>query len=98
MWASDENWWWNHGINSLWAFTYGEVNHPDGQYDYVGKMDVGMWWDENTTRVNGEMGLTGENYFDKHREMSVDITEFAGLELDPKSQEYVDSSESQNPL
>lgn len=91
MWASDENWWWNHGINSLWAFTYGEVNHPDGQYDYVGKMDVGMWWDENTTRVNGEMGLTGENYFDKHREMSVDITEFAGLELDPKSQEYVDS-------
>ncbi len=91
MWSADENWWWNHGINSLWAFTYGEVNHPNGQYDYVGKMDVGMWWDENTTRINGEMGLTGENYFDVHREMSVDVTEIGGLELDPQSQEYIDS-------
>ncbi len=67
------------------------MNHPDGQYDYVGKMDVGMWWDENTTRVNGEMGLTGEKLFRQAQGNERRYYRICRIELDPKSQEYVDS-------
>ena len=90
MWASDENWWWNHGIDKMWAFTYNELsNHPDGKYDVVGGMDPSIWWNENATRINKELGRTRETFYDIQRAMSADVSEFTQLRLNPDSQEYL---------
>ncbi len=97
-WASDENWWWNHGINSLWHFTYAEINHPEGQYDIVGDLDVGMWWDENTTRINEARGITGKSYFAEHRKMGIDTSSFDSLALDPGSDAHMVSLNSKEAV
>ncbi len=88
QWAKDENWWWNWGVECMYDFTYYMGNYPGGKYDIVGDGDVGMWWDENTTRINNAMGWTGLNYWNRHREMHVDTSEYANLQLDPTSDEY----------
>ena len=88
-WGDDENWWVNRGINYLWDYTYGEANYyPNGKWDYVGKMDVGIWWDENTTRINKAFGWTGANYYQKQRDMSADISLISSLPILPESDEY----------
>ena len=93
QWGEDENWWWNRGVDMMWDFTYGEYNYPDGQYDFLGDMDQSKWWSEAETRINSELGITGTNYYDKQREISVDVTEISGLTLDASSQEYLDLSD-----
>ena len=88
MWGSDENWWWNWGVEGLYDFTYQFGNIPDGKYDIIGTGDVGMWWNENTTRINNAMGWTGTTYWKKMGEMFIDTAEFAQLQLDPSGNEY----------
>lgn len=89
MWGQDENWWWTNGLYCYGYFTYAECNYPNGQYDILGDGDVSIWWDENTTRINNELGVTGQNYWDLQRGLSVDVTDLAALELDDDSQEYL---------
>ena len=55
----------------------------------LGDGDVSIWWDENTTRINNELGVTGKNYWDTQRVLGVDVTDLAALELDDDSQEYL---------
>lgn len=86
MWGKDENWWWNHGLENFGDFTYGEVNHPKGQYDIVGDSDVGMWWEPQRARVYEAYGLVGTNYFDYMRAHSVDVSTVSGLVLAPESE------------
>jgi ABC-type glycerol-3-phosphate transport system substrate-binding protein len=88
-WNDDENWWWNRGLESFGTFHYGEGNHPLGKYDYVGDRDVGMWWDDNTKRVNAAYGITGLNYFEVMNDTGSDITLISGLVLEPDSDETV---------
>ena len=88
QWAADENWWWNWGVECMYDFTYGVGNYPNGKYDMLGDEDVGMWLDENTIRIWNETGWTGLNYWDKMRDMFVDTSEYANLQLDPSSDEY----------
>ena len=88
MWAKDENWWWNWGVECMYDFTYGGGNYPGGKYDAVGDEDVGMWLDENTTRIWNARGWTGLTYWDIMRDMYIDTAEFSNLELDPASDEY----------
>ena len=86
MWGADENWWWNRGLESFTDFTYGEVNHPEGQYDIVGTADVGMWWEPQRAKVYAAYGLTGTNYFDYMRAHSANITDISGLVLEAESE------------
>lgn len=89
MWGEDENWWWTNGLYCYGYFTYAECNYPNGKWDMLGAGDVSIWWDENTTRINNELGVTGQNYWDTQRDMAVDVTDLAALELDDDSQEYL---------
>jgi hypothetical protein len=88
-WNDDENWWWNRGLENFGNFKYGEGNHPLGKYDYTGDKDVGMWWDENTTRIYGAYGMTGLNYWEIMTATGGDNTYITGLVIDPDSDEAV---------
>lgn len=87
QWGSDENWWWNFGVELMYEFTYVTGQLPDAKYHII-EDDVSMWWDENTTRIFSAMGWTGKNYFPIQREMWADTSEFAALHIDPTSNEY----------
>jgi putative aldouronate transport system substrate-binding protein len=89
QWNDDENWWWNRGLESFGLFKYGyNVNHPNGKYD-TKESDVGMWWDDNTTRIYGAYGITGTNYFEWMAETGSDITLISGLLIDPDTEEAI---------
>lgn len=89
MWGRDENWWWNRGLENFTMFTYGEVNHPEGQYDIVGDQDVSMWWEPQRVRVYDQYGLTGTTYFDYMRERAIDRSTIDGLVLAPESESAI---------
>jgi putative aldouronate transport system substrate-binding protein len=89
MWNDNENWWWNRGLESFGMFKYTFGNHPNGKYDLVGTNDVGMWWDDNTKRINGFYGLTGTNYFDYMTETGIDVTLNSGLVIEPDTEEAI---------
>jgi hypothetical protein len=85
MWGSDENWWWNRGLENFGAFTYGETNHPLGQYDMIGDQDVGMWFEPQRIRVFDQYGITGTNWAQLMRDVSVDRSTVENLVLEPES-------------
>lgn len=89
MWGADENWWWNRGVEMMGSFTYaGEVEvHPDSKY-HLPESDVSVWWDENSTRINGLIGWTGTEYMSKMAEMGADRSNFAGLTIEPDQEAY----------
>ena len=86
MWESDENWWWNvRGEENYTDFTYMIGVHPQGKYDPVGDMDVGMWWDEYVTEFNAAYGLTGLNFWEVQTALGSDRTMIASLSVEPES-------------
>ena len=91
MWGRDENWWWNRGLENFGDFTYGEVNHPLGQYDIVGDQDVGMWWEPQRVRVYEQYGLTGTNWAQLMRDVSVDRSAVEDLVLTPETEAAIAS-------
>lgn len=86
MWGSDENWWWNRGLESFGEFTYTETNHPNGQYDILGDGDVGMWWEPQRAEVYEAYGFTGTTYWDYMRAHSVDVSDIYGLVVGTESE------------
>lgn len=89
MWDSDENWYWNFGVEMMYDFTYAFGNMPDGWIDLVGgDNDVSIWWDAEATRTNNLTGWYGDQYWQRHREMWVDTAPYAALTVDPGSDEY----------
>ena len=89
MWDSDENWYWNYGVEMMYPFTYGGGNMPGGKIDLVGgDNDVGIWWDEETTRTNNLTGWFGDQYWQRHRDMWVDTSPYTSLYMDTNSDEY----------
>ena len=88
-WNNDENWYWNRGVENFQDFLYMAGNHPNGKYDQVGDYDVGMWWDENTTRINAELGWTGLNYWERMTDVGGDNTLIYNLTLESSSDEAV---------
>ncbi len=86
MWGSDENWWWNRGLESFGEFTFTETNHPNGQYDILGDGDVGMWWEPQRAEVYEAYGITGTTYWDYMREHSVDVSDIYGLVVGNESE------------
>lgn len=89
-WGDDENWWWNEGVETMNIFSFNSLQmHPDADYVFGDNEDVGMWWDENTTRVNGLLGWTGTNYGTKMKEMGVDVSTFSKLTFEPQWPEYI---------
>ena len=89
MWDSDENWYWNRGVERMGNFTYSlDSVHPDSWFVRQ-PSDVSVWWDENTTRVRNELGWTGVNYTVRMNDMGVDTSAIAGLILDPDWNEYI---------
>jgi hypothetical protein len=87
MWNDDENWWWNRGLESFGIFKY-LGNHPNGKYDTM-ESDVGMWWDDTTTRIYGAYGITGTNYFEWMAKTGSDNTLISGLLIEPDTEEAV---------
>ncbi len=89
MWGKDENWYWNRGVERMGAFTYYGLNemHPNSKYTML-PIDVSVWWDENTTRINNLLGWTGTKYFERMADMGVDISAYKGLLIDPGLPEY----------
>ncbi len=81
MWESDENWWWNRGVECMGDFTY-SINFLHKNSSYVKPPeDVSIWWDENTQRINALLGVTGENYQEKENARGVDASAISGLEI-----------------
>ncbi len=88
MWGADENWWWNRGVESMGYFTYdANFMHPDSKYVRV-EEDVSVWWDENTQRINKELGITGTNYWETEKVKGVDVSAISGLEILPEDAAY----------
>jgi putative aldouronate transport system substrate-binding protein len=96
-WHTDENWWWNWGVECMYDFTFYTGNYPNGKYDIMGDGDVSMWWNDNTTRINkAAYNISGTDYWPWMRTMAIDTSEYAQLQLDPKSDEYADKLAIEN--
>lgn len=81
MWEADENWWWNRGVECMGDFTY-SINFLHKNSSYVmPPADVSLWWDENTMRINEQLGITGENYQETENARGVDVSAISGLEI-----------------
>ncbi len=88
MWEADENWWWNRGVECMGDFTYSiNVLHKNSNY-YMPPTDVSIWWDENTTRINAQLGITGENSQELESARGVDVSAISGLEILPDDPAY----------
>lgn len=88
MWASDENWWWNRGVEQMWDFTYRlDFLHQDTQYA-LPEPDASIWWDENSLRIKEQLGITGENADDLEKARGVDVSAISNLEIMPDQPEY----------